>query len=342
MKIPAQPTVTVVLLAFLAACGGNNALQPPPSRGASAALGFPFLALPGTAARHGSALGSHPLLHPNPCCVQTLFVSDGGTNQVQLFKFPNGNYVGSLPQPPETFSAPAGECVDTTNPQHVFVTNEGMSTIDEYTHGGAYVMHLADPGEGPLSCAYRQTGPNSALLAVGNHFTGMGGSGSISMYAETAGVWSGPTIYTPPAFLLVGFVAYKGNTLFLDGYAAGAFEFSSMSPGGTFTLIPLSHAPCTINAPGGVQHINGYLAVGDQIPSAGCPNIYWVSRPAQSWLDDSVSLTLRPRAVLSQGFEDRCADSFGSADIYSYPNGALITPVTSPLVGPIGSAVSHQ
>ena len=286
MRITAKSAVTVVSVAILlAGCGGNNALQPAPASGAPVALKRLSMLPPGVAVLHGSALGTHALMHPNPCCVRTLFVSDG-SNQVQLFQFPSGVYQGALPQPTlpaAAFSSPQGECVDTTNPQDVFIANSGASTIDEYTHNGTFVMEFADTGWVPISCSYRQISPNNAQLAVGNFAATSGASGSVSVYTETAGVWSGPTVYAPPGNSnLIYYVAYMNNKLYFDLVNSGTFAFMKMSQSGNFTPIPLfGLCPCPINFPGGVQAVGTYLAVGDQRPSPGFPNIYHIDPTGQ-------------------------------------------------------------
>ena len=201
------------------------------------------------------ALGAHPL-RPNPCCVQTLFVTDLAANQVQLFKFPQGTYLGQLPQPPERFNGVDAECVDATNPQHVFIPNQSMSTIDEYTHDGIYVMHLDDPAGFPTSCAFRSTGTNSGILAVGNFYNSNFIGGSVSIYKVNAGVWTAPATYYPSNDPSVYYMDYKNDTLFLDVTYAGTFGLLKMSPIGHFTPITLygSACPCTISVPSGIQH----------------------------------------------------------------------------------------
>lgn len=179
MRITITFTICVALCgALLAGCGGTSAPQ-------TASLSGPF----GLSARYRIAPGTHALAHPDQCCVQTLFISDAGANEVQLFKYPNGTYRGALPQPPPpnaAFFYPEGLCVDGTNPQHVFVTNHipnvGVGVVDEYTHGGVFVTQLNVPGDDPISCAYRQTGTNSGVLATGNYHT-------IAVYANNNGVW---------------------------------------------------------------------------------------------------------------------------------------------------------
>lgn len=348
MRKTTQLAVTIVLAAVLAGCGGTNTLQPSPAGGASAALKLGSATLPGIAARHGTALGTHAL-RPNPCCVRTLFVSDPGANAVQLYQYPSGTYLGAVPQPP-ALSQPQGECVDATNPQHVFVANTSASTIVEYAHSGAYVMQLADPGEYPVDCAYRQTGPTSGVLAVSNIYTTSGPpySGSISIYTNTGGVWTGPTIYNPPgtADRQLYYIDYRGTTLYIDGFHYSLqFFFMKMSQSGTFTQIALSSAPCGgINFPGGVQRIGNYLAVGDQSPNSGCPNILHVL--PNGVVTGSTTLSPPPGDLVQffhRGPRVVAPDYFGgSADIYAYPGGALVTPVSGTLVQPLGSAISHQ
>lgn len=323
-RIAAKSAVTAVFsTALLAGCAGNNALQPAPG-----ANGFGIL--------------SDAHARPNPCCVRTVFISDTGTNQVQLFDFRGGTYVGPLPQPPETFNSPEGECVDAINPQNVFIANEGMSTIDEYTHGGTFVMSLADTGEYPTSCAYRQISSTSALLAVGNVSSPAGG-GSVSVYAESAGVWSGPTIYTPPGSPFVHFMDYRGSNLFLDASAAGTFEFMRMSSGGTFTPIPIVGATCPINVPGAVQRVNNYLAVGDQSPNGGCPNIYHVLPSGAVVGSTTLLSSFHIVQFFRKGPRLVAADSAAArADLYVYPSGGQPILTMTPLVVPFGAAISHQ
>lgn len=350
MRITAKPIATVVfLVALLAGCGGNNALQPSITDGTSPALKRVSMLPPGVAVLHGTALGTHALMHPNPCCVRTLFVSDYGAGRVQLYQFPSGTYQGQLPQPTvpaAPFSAPEGECVDTTNPQHVFIANSGASTVDEYTHNGTFVVELSDTGWIPISCSYLQTSPTTALLAVGNYAATSGASGSVSVYTENAGVWSGPVIHAPSGNqTLIYYVAYMNNKLYLDLLNSGTFEFMKMSPLGNFTPIPLfGLCPCPINFPGGVQAVGSYLAVGDQRPSLGFPNIYHIAPTGQ--VLSSTTLSPSPSDLVQffrRGSRVVGPDAAGAnADIYSYSSGTLMTPITTTLVQPVGSAVSHQ
>ena len=350
MRITTPAAAAVLATALLSACSGNNALQPAHA-GAGATAGGLLVARPGTVLRHGAAGGR--VARPNPsCCVQTLFVSDASANQVQLYDFATGTHVNTLAQPTTPaapFNLPQGECTEPNNPQHVFITNTAASTIDEYTHAGAFVMQLNDSGEAPVSCDYRATSSTSGLLAVGNIETLPGSfGGNIAIYTNTNGVWAGPTIYNPPGTQdwRVYFVAYKGATLYFDAtHYSGQFTFAKMSPIGNFTQIPLSGAPCVgINFPGGVAHIGNYLAIGDQAPNSACPNILHVQQ--NGTVVGSTTLSTSPSDLaqfVRKGPNLVGVDLNGpNADIYTYASGALNIPVTTFLTQPIGAAISHQ
>lgn len=304
---------------------------------------------PGVPLLHRVSVGSHPV-RPNPCCNKLLFVSDSGNNTVQLFDYPSGTWVGSLPPPPPPgFMTPQGECVDTPNPQHVFIANTAASTILEYAHTGAtgtLVHQLPDPGQYPVSCSYRSTGPNSGMLAVGNIHAASGpGGGSVSVYTLTNNVWGTPVTYSPPGFTYVYFVSYQNATLYLDELASSAtvFQFDSMSPSGTFTPIPLIGGSVTF--PGNVQAFSNYVAVGDQVPAAGSPTIYQVLVPSGQ-VSGSTTITGSGDIVqfFRKGSRIVAPDAINAtANIYNYPGAnTILAPISAPLVQPIGSAVSHQ
>ena len=268
-------------VAILAGCSGSGSgvgsQLAPTSDSSSARARSTSVLRPGVALLHGASIASHGshFVHPNPCCNKILFVSDSGNNTVQLFNYPSGAPLGPLTPPPGGFQQPQGECVDSPNPQHVFITNTLTSTVLEYKHTGNLVMQLSDPNEYPVSCSYRSTGPNSGVLAVGNIYSTTTGLGSVSLYTHTGNSWSAPVTYSLGGVFSVFFVSYQNTTLYVDGLASGSFFwFGSMSTGGVFTLIPLVGG--TVNYPGNVQAFTNYIAIGDQLPAAGSPNIYHV------------------------------------------------------------------
>lgn len=346
-SVAAAASVTVLL----AGCGGGNTPLNP-QNGTATMLRSPSVALPGVVAPYRVARSAR-IAHPN-CCPQMLFVSDYAANQVQLYKYPAGTSQGALAQPTLPalpFNQPQGECVDTPNPQNVFIANTGASAIDEYTQAGTFVRQLNDPGQYPVSCAYRQTGPNSGVLAVGNIYSTASIIGSISVYTDTNGVWAGPVVHLASIGGVdrqVFFVAYKGNTLYFDGlkYSFSQFYFMKMSPNGTFTPITISGSSCTLNFPGGIQHIGSYLAVGDQSPSSGCPNIYHVL--PNGAVNGSTTLSPSPSDLaqfVRAGAKVVVPDAgAGNASLYDWPSGSFNMPLPTPppLTQPVGSVVSQQ
>src|SRR5579872_1646966 len=146
-------------------------------------------------------------VRPNCCAyAKTLFVTDafGGSSfsgAVYMFDFKSGALLGSLPAPPEGFLEVQGACIDKSG--NVYVANTASSTVDEYSHSGAYVATLADPNEYPVSCAYDRSTGN---LAVSNIIDTSGGPGSISIYS--GGVLQ--NTYFPPNMSRVYFIGYEG------------------------------------------------------------------------------------------------------------------------------------
>jgi hypothetical protein len=189
-------------------------------------------------------------IKPNCCALQkTAFVTDafGGssfTGAVYAFDYVTGASLGSLPAPPEGFLEVQGACSD--NNGNAFFDNTAMSTIDEYSHSGAYIQTLSDPGQYPVGCAFDKT---SGTLAVSNIISTSSGNGSLSLYAGASG---SPTVVPVPNMAKVYFLAYEGNTgcLWLDGFATlsdTGFEYDSYC-GGTFTSVPITGG--TIGFPG--------------------------------------------------------------------------------------------
>ncbi len=131
-----------------------------------------------------------------------MLISDYGFNQVYVFKYPSGQYVGTLPEPKEGFAQVDGLCSD--NNGNIFVTNTGHSTIDKYT-SGAFVKALQDPGMSPVGCS---VDPTTNTLAVDNLYSTSYGQGGISLYAKESG---SPRQLFDPDMYEAYFSAYFGE-----------------------------------------------------------------------------------------------------------------------------------
>lgn len=251
-----------------------------------------------------------------------LYVSDVGTDDVQVYDYPLGTSAGTL----TGFNSPIGECVDKAG--DVWVTNDTTTVpnLIEYAHGGTSPINtLSDPDQTPTGCSIdRKNGD----LAVSNN-----SSGSVSVYKHAEG---NPTLYSDPNLPYPYFLGYdnKGD-LFVDGQdASSAFHYAELPRGSsTFTDIALG---VTIALPGGVQWDGHHIAVGDEDGV-----IYQTSGGTVLG-----STTLSGACSIYQFFIDKKKvigpDNCNSdADIYAYPvGGSPITIITSGLEDPAGAVVS--
>ena len=174
-----------------------------------------------------------PAIHPdhNPSWMSPdaknhdlLYISDFGTDDVDVYSYPKGKLKGTL----TGFAAPHGECVDAAG--NVFVVNTGAYDILEYPHGGSTpIADLSDSGWYPLSCS---VDPKTGNLAVTNQSLGSD-AGSVSIYKRAKG---SPKLYTASNIFFYYFCGYddKGN-LYVDGNTnhTNAFEFAELPAGGT-------------------------------------------------------------------------------------------------------------
>jgi hypothetical protein len=280
---------------------------------------------------------------PNCCALQkTAVITDaiGGSSYagaVYMFDYNSGAFLGTVSAPPEGWLEPQGACTDTSG--NFYVANTAMSTVDEYTHSGSFVMAISDPGQYPVGCSYDKS---SGTLAISNIISVYGGAGSVS-------VAQGGTItntYYPSNMSRVYFLAYEGKTgtLWLDGSDySGFFQYDSMSSNGTFTSVGVHGA--TVNFPGGVQWSGktNSMNVGDQSGSSGFSVVYQVDDSGNvtgtTDLDgscDVVQYTIKGPGLVAP---DAC---FADATRYKYPQGgnAILTYSGAPFLEPIGSAVS--
>ncbi len=181
-----------------------------------------------------------------------LYVSDLGTELVDVYSFPEGKLKGTL----SGFSAVHGGCVDAAG--DVFITSS--ERIYEFAHGGTKpIATLIDGGYGPTGCS---VDPKTGTLAVANIGPISGsGSGNVAFYKHAKGT---PKMYADPAIFLYYDCAYdsKGNLYVSGGDVHGFFAFAQVPAGHTaFRNITLDQP---INVPGGVQWDGQYVAVEDQ------------------------------------------------------------------------------
>jgi hypothetical protein len=300
-----------------------------------------------------------------------LFISDYGTNDVDIFTLPDLVLKGVI----TGFNEPQGMCSDTSG--NVWVTNTGATDILELSRTGSVIDTLTDPDGYPVGCA---VDPATGNLAVANlfNFTSRpfsSGSGEVEIYVGVA--HSGPTSLANPDQYYYDFVGYQRgpsssakrgtgiaqSNLFVDGEtASSAFILSEITSGSSaFFTINLSGG--TIYIPGLVQwyRIGPYLAVGDQEcggVSAAC--IYDVaisgttgtitgstslSNPGGGQVCDLVQGVIGAHGLryVAGGDIGGCGSFGATVDRWAYPAGGDPTNFNSTVVtDPIGAAISAK
>ena len=283
------------------------------------------------ASRHFSAVNSRrgaSWMDPDAKKGRLLYISDAGTNDVVVYRYPSVTEAGVL----TGFDEPQGECVDKAG--NVWISNSLGSNVLEYAHGGTTaIATLPDRGQYPVGCSVDE---KSGTLVVSNIATRRKHRGGLSLYADAMG---NPKIITSPDFDEVYFVGFDGRgNLFLDGYNDNhAFQFGELADGST-TIEPITLNGATVRFPGGVQFDDGKVNVGDQegavIYQATERGTITGSTPL-SGASDCVQFFIRGSAVV-------CPDA-GDGDIetYPYPAGGSAMQVIPGLVSPTGAAVSN-
>jgi hypothetical protein len=314
----------VMAVAILAGCGGVGSFA-----------GARSVGDPSTLVARGAIAGidvdrGTSWMQPNAAKGRLLYISDAGTNDVVVYRYPSGIEAGVL----TGFDEPQGECVDKAG--NVWIANTLASNLLEYAHGGTTpIAKLADPGEYPVDCSVEK---NDGTLAAANIFARKGRHprGSLSIYSDAIG---SPTIVTSPSFYLMYALAYDDNgNLFLDGRNdSDTFQFGELTSG-SGTINPITLSGATINFPGGVAFAKRKLNIGDQTGAV----VYEATETGTvtgsvplSGSSDCVDFFIYGRALI-------CPDAGnGDVETYKYPAGGSPIQVTTGLISPTGAAVSN-
>ena len=193
-------------------------------------------------------------MDPSAKSDKLLYVSDTGTNDVYVLKYPKGTLVGTL----TGFHTPEGMCVNKAG--DIWIVNDNAKSIVEYAHGGTTpIATLSDPGQFPYGCSID---PTSGNLAVTNACTApFCGQGSVSIYLNAQG---SPQTYTDGIIQTMGLCGYdnKGN-LYVNGSTGSSSQPLAQLPVGStsFTNITLNQS---IQYPGNIQWDGKHVALGDR------------------------------------------------------------------------------
>lgn len=275
-----------------------------------------------------------------------LYASDSGTDEVNVYTYPQGMLVGQL----TGLSDPQGLCTDASG--DVFVTDRN-STISEYAHGGtSQIATLPDPGEWPIGCA---VDPTTGNLAVANwckiSASRCSGPGSVSIYAGGSGI---PKQYFDEHVYNAEDCTYDdAGNLYIDGLGdpRPLGKLAELPKGGA--NLTVLHVVWTTKYPpikliGGIQWDGAHVAVADASGSTDAfkPSIY-VAPPNGGRFVDKIRLgRTEPDRSSVYGFaidgRTLIAPDAGTGRIlfYRYPNGGRPMKVIRNLEIPIAVVVS--
>ncbi|MGA9943679.1 MAG: hypothetical protein WBP75_01475 [Candidatus Cybelea sp.] len=280
------------------------------------------------------------------------FVSDGGTDDVDIFTLPDFVLKGTI----TGFSEPQGMCTGTAGT--VWVANTGTTQVMQLSRTGKLLNTIDDAYGYPVSCAVN---PANGDLAVVNIFD-FSGAGGTYVYACPSCT---PTELTIPKSPYYYFGAYDPNgDLFVDGRSSsGSYMLGEIPSGSTNGhLITVKGSSGKIYFPGVVQWYEpgNYLVAIDQLcndKNASC--LYWVKisgskgtivgqthleNPSGGPICDLITVALDPLNEKNVvGADDNyCGSGSSSLDRWLYPAGGVPTNSHdgSPPYAPGGGAIS--
>ncbi len=284
---------------------------------------------------------------------QLLFVSDVGTNDVDIFTIPGMQLEGVL----TGFSEPQGECSDASG--NVWITNTGADEILQYSHTGSLLAALSDPTGYATGCA---VDPTTGNLAVTNYTNFSSGPGEVLIYPHATG---SPSHITNPSQYSYYFIGYddSGNLCF-DGRDANEHYILSCAAttgGGGVKTVSLRGG--TLYFPGLVQYdrLPGRWALGDQFCGdvqtscvytasiSGGNGIITAKTNLKNYsgrricdMVQGVIAASGPRYIAGGDYES-CARANTSVERWAFPAGGTPTNYNDTVMTePLGAAISKQ
>jgi NHL repeat len=345
-RSPRYALAFCAVAALLAGCSGGGATTPP------AASQLPTSTRPlGIAAADAWAITTRrdrgqSWMAPGASHGDLLYVSDIGTDDVDVYSYPDGKPVGTL----TGFDEPEGLCVDKKG--DIWITNTDTFQIFEYAHGGTTpIATLSEPKELVVGCSVDQTTGNLAVSSLCyENYTNecLNSPGSVAIYQNASG--TPMTFKDYPPILTMYFCGYDAaGDLFVDGLtSAFQFQLAELPKGSsTFTNITLNRV---IYFPGGVQWDGKYMAVGDQeaggddfvssvhqVQVSGS-NGTVVSTTRLAGAEDVPQFWIQGSNVIGPNIEFSYHDS--AAVFWAYPAGGKAKKTITGLAEPLGATVS--
>jgi hypothetical protein len=252
-----------------------------------------------------------------------LYVSDLGTNSVDVYPYPKGNLLQTL----TGFGSVETLCSDKAG--DVFVVDEA-GPVQVFAHGGTTPIRQLQASGAPEGCA---VDPLTGNLAVTNQSSYL--YGSIAIYPKAKGK---PKQYFNQMVNSTYFCSYddKGN-LFIDGNNRSAEPIFLELPKGKsgFRVMKINKS---VQSPSGVQWDGKYIAVGDK----GAGLVYRVD--ADGKVAQTIKLKEAPdiyqfwlQGATLVGPNDQGGGPIG---FWNYPAGGSPTHVLRGPLEPLGVTVS--
>lgn len=191
----------------------------------------------------------HSWMAPEAKSQDLLYVSDLGTNSVDVYPYPTGKLIGSL----TGFGSVETLCSDKSG--DVFVVDEA-GPVQVFAHGGTSPIRELQTTGAPDGCAVDPVTGNLAVTNLSSYLYG-----TIAIYPKAKG---NAKQYFNDQVNSTYFCSYdaKGN-LFIDGNNHSAEPIFVELPKGKsgFRVMKLNK---TVKTPSGVQWDGKYIAVGDR------------------------------------------------------------------------------
>ncbi len=273
-----------------------------------------------------------------------LFLSDSGTNDVDIYTMPGLALKGTL----TGWNEPQGECSDKNG--NVWVTNTNSTQIVLLSRTGTTLGTLSDPDGYPVGCAVN---PTNGDLAVTDIFD-FSEAGGVLIYKQGSG---SPTRISNPAQYEYFFDGYDASgNLYVDGFSYPSFTFTiSVLPSGSSTMTSATISGTQPAFPGMVQwyRAGNYLAVGDQSGPSGS-DVLWYSVSGTTLTYTGVTnlqntsgggISDLVQGVIAANSERYLAGGdagSGTVNRWSWDAGGKPTNSTSGVSLPIGAAISTK
>ncbi|HEX3370359.1 MAG TPA: hypothetical protein VHS56_12335 [Candidatus Cybelea sp.] len=253
-----------------------------------------------------------------------LYVSDLGTNLVNVYTYPGGTLTGKL----SGFGSVAGLCSDKAG--DVFVVDEA-GPVQMFAHGGTTPLRKLDTAGAPYGCAVDPVSGNLALTNLSSY-----SNGAINIYAKAKGK---PKTYIDKSIDSTYFCGYDGSgNLYIDGWNRyGELVFIELPKrGGGFHVTKMQ---ADANTPGGVQFDGKYVAVGVK----GTGLVYGLNGPTGKVAQ---TITLKSGTDVQQFWIAGASligpneENGGTVGYWHYPAGGSPSKTIGGLTYPFGATVS--